>query len=174
MIEETQVSNEELDTSQTPDEELDLDLTDEEEQDADESKAEDKSEDVEALKAKIAELDAKNKQLYARIKKPDKVEKKPTTNSGLTREEAILFAKGYTEDEVILAVKLSKIAGTNPLVSAEDPYFKSVVATRLKKEKAEQASLGASGGTNKFAPKSVGKMTEEEHQKYFHEVMSRV
>jgi hypothetical protein len=96
------------------------------------------------------------------------------SNSSLTREEAILFAKGYTDEEVNLANKLAKVNGVSTLVAVEDDYFKSVVEKRQKKEQSARASLGASNGGNKFVPKSVGKMSEEEHAKYFHDVMSKV
>ena len=77
MLDENNISNEEQDTSSNPEPELELDLSDEDIQDADEPKAEG-SEDVNALKAKLAELEHKNKQLYARLKKePEKAEKKP-------------------------------------------------------------------------------------------------
>jgi len=135
--------------------------------------------DVEALKAENEKLKRTNAQLYSRYKevkekKPVEAVKRSNSNSSLTREEAILFAKGYTEEEVNLAVKLAKVNGVNALDAAEDDYFKTVVEKRQKKEQSAKASLGASSGANKFTPKSVGKMPEEEFQKYFHEVMSQV
>jgi hypothetical protein len=173
MLEENNISNEELETSENPDEELDLDLDEDNQDESDESMTEDSSEDVESLKAKLKELEDKNKQLYARVKKTDtKPEaKKSSNNSGLTREEAILFAKGYTEDEVELAVKLAKINEVNPLVAAEDSYFKAKVLERKQKEKSSRASLDASGSTNKFTPKDIGKMSDEEHAKLYYEKM---
>lgn len=169
-IEETQFEEQ---TSQET-EELDLDL----ELDSEEQATTEDEVDVEALKAELAKTKELNTKLYARVKKTEvkkpEATKTSKTNSSLTREEAILFAKGHTEEEVNLANKLAQINGTNPLVAAEDTYFKTVVRARLKKEESAKASLGASNGNNKFTPKDVGEMSDEEHQKLFQETMSRV
>jgi len=128
-------------------------------------------------------LEQKNKELYERAKKAEalakEIKQKPaelknneTQSSSLSREEAILFAKGYTEDEVDLANKLAKVNGINILEAVEDDYLKGKRALRLKKEKSEMASLPASNGTGKFkAEKPVGEMTEAEHKAYFDKVM---
>jgi polyhydroxyalkanoate synthesis regulator phasin len=153
-------------------EELDLEDSsqDEEQDEADDSEAE----DVEALKARVAKLEATNKQLYARTKKGEKTPvtaQKSKSNSSITRDEAILFAKGHTEDEVELANKLAKVNGGSLMEAVNDTYFKSVVASRRKKEVASKASLGASSGSSKYTPVEVGKMTPDEHKAYFHKVM---
>lgn len=95
-----------------------------------------------------------------------------TQPSFLSREEAILFAKGYTEEEVDLANKLAKVNGTSILVAVEDNYLKSLRAERLRKERSEKAALPASNGAGKFkTTKPIGEMTEEEHREYFNKVM---
>lgn len=166
-FEETQVEE----TTSQETEELDLEL-----ETVEQDEAEGEAETVETLKAKLAKTEETNKKLYARLKKP--VQKKPETqsnnNSGLTREEAILFAKGHTEEEVDLANKLAKVNGVSLVKAAEDDYFKSVVNKRLKQEKSDRASLGASNGNSKFVPKDVGTMPRDEHMKLYHEVMSKV
>lgn len=163
-IEETHVEE----TTSQETEELDLDN---EQVEAEGGEAE----DVEALKAELKKTKELNKQLYARTKKgPKKTAKtteKSSDNSGLTREEAILFARGLTEDEVDLASKLAKVNDISIIEATEDPYFKTKVEGRLKKEKSEKASLGASGGSNKFSPKDVGEMSREEHIELFHKIM---
>ncbi len=129
------------------------------------------------------ELERKNKMLYERVKKAEGLNKKSASrtltnlkDTGLTKEEIILYSKGYTDDEVVLAKKLAEVNGTNVLVVAEDDdYFKTKVSERKSKDKSKQASLGAASGGAKYVPeKSVGEMTDEEHQKYFQEVMSNV
>ena len=131
-------------------------------------------EDVEALKSKIKDLEDKNKQLYARTKKPVKKVAPSKSNSSLTREEAILFAKGFNDEEVDLANKLAKVADTNLLVAVEDDYFKSKHNQRLKKEQSENASLGSSNKSGKFQPQNVGEMDKDEHRKLFDDIMSKV
>lgn len=129
--------------------------------------------DAEALRAENEKLKEQNAKLYARVKKPT-AQKPVKDNSSLSREEAILFAKGYTEEEVNLANKLAKVEGISTLVAAEDPYVKGKIEERLKKEKSEKASLGASSGSSKFIPKDIGKMSAEDHAKLYHETMRQV
>lgn len=128
-------------------------------------------------------LEQKNKELYERAKKAEalakEVKNKPETlktnetqSSSLSREEAILFAKGYTEDEVDLANKLAKVNGVNILEAIEDDYLKAKRNERLRKEKSEKASLPASNSVGRVkAEKPIGEMTEEEHKAYFDKVM---
>ena len=129
------------------------------------------------------ELEKKNKMLYERVKKAEGTLKSSSQNTnqklteaGLTKEEVILYSKGYTDEEVQLAKKLAAVEGTNPLVISEsDDYFKSKVSVRKERERSETASLGASTGGNKMKPKkSVGDMTDEEHREYFYKVMNNV
>ena len=128
-------------------------------------------------------LQQKNKELYERAKKAEALAKEvksktiiknnETQPSSLSREEAILFAKGYTEDEVELANKLAKVNGINVLAAVEDDYLKAKRNERLRKEKSEKASLPASNGVGRFkTDKSVGEMTEDEHRDYFNKVMN--
>jgi len=134
-------------------------------------------EDYEALKRTQQRTYEKMKKLEAIAKQARASEPlKKLNDTGLTREEVILYAKGYTDEEVKLALKLSKVEGTNPLVVAEsDDYFKTKVSERQKKEKSALASLPASSGSGRYTPpKPVGEMTEEEHQAYFREVMDNV
>lgn len=134
-------------------------------------------EDYEALKQK-------NKELYERAKKAEalakakrdaelKSNKTNETQSGLTREEAILYAKGYTDEEVELATKLAKVNDTTPLKAIEDEIFKAKVSARLKKEKSEKASLSPSGGAGRIQPdKPTTEMTPEEHKAYAMKLLS--
>jgi hypothetical protein len=149
----------------------------------DEEIVEDSSEETTLTVEDYKKLEQKNKELYERAKKAEalakEVKNKPETlktnetqSSSLSREEAILFAKGYTEDEVDLANKLAKVNGIGILEAIEDDYLKGKRALRLKKEKSEMASLPASNGIGKFkADKPVGEMTEDEHRAYFQKVM---
>lgn len=176
MEDEIQPHDEVLDTQQSieADEELDLEL--DEPADQEPPKAQSGKKRFEDMEKDELVIEAKR---YYAIAKKDKTSPSPKTerpqaNSGLTREEAILFAKGHTEEEVDLANKLAKVNGVSLVKAIEDDYFKSVVNNRLKKEKSDRASLGASNGNSKFVPKDVGKMSRDEHQKLFHEVMSKV
>lgn len=106
------------------------------------------------------------------IKESKPLIKETNEPQSLTREEAILYAKGYTEDEVALAIKLAAINSVTPLKASEDEYFKTVVEKRLSKEKSEKASLGASSGGGRVkSEKPIGEMTREEHEAYYKKVM---
>jgi len=125
------------------------------------------------------ELEKKNKELYERAKKAEALAKvaksKPLTNetpATLTREEAILYAKGYSDEEVDLANKIAKINGTTIIKATEDELFRVKYEQRLKKEKLERASLSPSAGSGRVkADKPQGEMTREEHEAYYRKVM---
>ena len=137
-------------------------------------------------------LAEKNKQLFARAKKAEeeakklreelkaKSEAKTETNkintpsaTTISREEAILFAKGYTEEEVDLANKLSALNGVSLLKATEDEFFQAKVEKRKQGELSKKASLGASTGGGSFqTTKPIEKMSREEHEEYMRKVMA--
>ena len=142
---------------------------------------EEEASNEEETSSESEELSTREKQLLARAKKAEaklkeanaKKPNKSNTESSLTRQEAILYAKGYTDDEVELANKLSKLEDISVLEAIEDPVFKTKYEERIKKEKAEQASLGASTGPGHSKPdKPVKEMTKEEHMNFFNKVVN--
>lgn len=131
-------------------------------------------EDYERIKKENETLKAQKEHWRNKVAKQP-INKLNETQSGLSKDEVILYAKGHTEEEVELAKKLAAISGTSPLKATEDEIFKSKVNSRIKKEKSEQASLPASNTSGKFkTEKPVGKMTKEEHEDYFRKVMAQV
>lgn len=157
----------------TPVEEIPEPITDEVEDVADDIPT---VEDYMKLKREAETLKAQKDHWRKKAEQPKVAQ--PETNKQqndealkLIRDEAILFAKGYTEDEVALAVKVSKLNGVSMLEAISDDYVKAQVNTRLKKEKAEKASLGVSSGTGLKTDKPVGEMTEDEHRKLYDKVM---
>jgi hypothetical protein len=122
-------------------------------------------------------LEKTNKNLFARLKKAEQIAKSAKTNktneqSGLTREEAILFAKGLTEEEIDLASKLAKVNGTTLLKATEDNYFKTKIEERLSKERSIKASLGGSSGSALQPAKPIAEMSRAEHIEYTKKLMS--
>ena len=150
-------------------EELDLDALEAVEQVEEVEEATDAQEEIKKLKEQ-------NTKLYARLKKASKekinetVKTRPN-NSSLTRDEAILFAKGHTDEEVDLAIKLAKVNDVSIHEATTDLIFRAKVQQRQKKEKSAKASLGASSGKSEFAPPDVGKMSRDEHIKLFNDTM---
>lgn len=174
MLYDTTVSNEELETSENPDEELDLEL-DEENQDNNEEPTAEDSEDVDALKAKLAELEHKNKQLYARLKKePEKVVKKPvnkTQSSDITKEEIeIMFLQkdGFTTDEIqmlktIKAGEFSQGKEISLVEASKHTLYESYLQNKKTLEDKEKAKLGASNKGGSYKQKE---MTPDEHKEF--------
>jgi len=167
----------------TNEEELEQDITPEETQNDDEIELEE--EIVEDDQPSVEDLQKQLKTALAqkehfRKKSQEKKETKEEINktntpTTITRQEAILFAKGYTEEEVDLANKISGINGVSLLEAIEDEYVKTKVDSRRQKEKSEKASLNTSSGNAPVkADKPVGDMTREEHEKYFRKVMGGV
>jgi len=76
-----------------------------------------------------------------------------TEQSGLSRAEAILFAKGYSEEEVDKAKKIAKLEGISDLEAIEDDLFKSWKKSNDDRQKSSKAQIGASSGSPKFAEK---------------------
>lgn len=101
---------------------------------------------------------------------------KASESNGLTREEAILFAKGLSQEQVDKAVSIAKLEGVNPLVAAESDYFQFWKTEQEKKAEAENTQLGASRGSAKIKPKKdfdTPGLTPEEHKALWKEKMGR-
>jgi hypothetical protein len=94
-----------------------------------------------------------------------------TNEQSFTREEAILVAQGKTIEEVDLALKISKIKGVPISEAVKDDFFVHTVQTRLDKEMADKAALGASGGSPLKTDKPIEKMTKDEHKEFFEKAM---
>jgi hypothetical protein len=165
-------NEEELETSDESTDESNLDEVEETNEEDDSNTP--SLEDYERIKKENETLKAQKEHWRKKVGKQP-LNKPNETQSGLTKDEVILYAKGHTEDEVELAKKLASLSGISPLKATEDEIFKSKVNSRIKKEKSEQASLPASNASGRFkTEKPVGKMTKEEHQEYFKKVMSQV
>lgn len=170
MLDENNISNEELETSENPDEELELDLQD----DTEETKAE-VSEDVDALKAKLADLEHKNKQLYARLKKePEKAEKKPSysqpvEDSDWKQKIEFITTKGRNldaedVDEVIAYAKGKGISYEEALNSA---VIKAHLKVKQTREKIANATPHSSSKSTVVNGKTWDEMSEDERRKNY-------
>ena len=180
MLDENNISLEEQDTSSNPEPELELDLSDEDIQDIEEPKAEG-SEDVNALKAKLAELEHKNKQLYARLKKePDKVEKKPDNSqpvedSDWKRRIEFITTKGRNldADDIDEVIAYAKGKG----ISYEEALNSQVIKAHLKvkqhREKIANATPPSSSKSTIIDGKTWSEMSEEERRKNYTKMLKK-
>jgi len=67
--------------------------------------------------------------------------------SGLTREEAILFAQGLSEEEVAKAQRIALIEGVSVTEAIKDPIYQAWKTKNEETKKSEQASVGTSTGS---------------------------
>lgn len=147
-----------------------IDSTNDEEQETEES-------EVVTLEDYHKEKAAKDK-LYQRAKKAEQELKalkaqgsKPLINnnsSGLTRDEAILIAKGVPEEVINEANDIAKAKGITLSEAMKTPIVTAFIANLKQVETKEKAQLGSSGSGGKSSKvelsQAVG-MTEEEHRK---------
>jgi len=176
MLDDTTVSNEEQETSEEP--ELDLELEDT--QDIEETKAE-VSEDVNALKAQLAELEHKNKQLYARLKKePEKAEKKPSysqpnEDSDWKQKIEFVTTKGRNLDAEDIDEVIAYAKGKG--ISYEEALNSTVIKAHLKVKQAREKIANAIPSSSPSAVKVNGKtwseMNDQERAKNFDKMMKK-
>lgn len=182
MSEDTNVSNEEQVTSTEPEQdlELDLNLEDENQEDSEGTKAEVPTEDLNALKQRLNELENKNKQLYARLKKTDQ-EKKPQTNSqpdgdlDWKRKIEFITTKGRDLDaedidEVIAYAKGKGIAYDEALNAT---VIKSYLRVKHAKAKVASATPPTSSGHTMVNGKAWSSMNEQERSANFSKMMKK-
>lgn len=101
--------------------------------------------------------------------------KEPAINS-LSREEALLIAKGYDEEALEQLGKIAKITEANLLDAVKDPLFIAWQTKREADQKAEQARLGASKGSAVSSGKvsfTTPNISAEEHKRLWKEAMSK-
>lgn len=128
---------------------------------------------AEAAKYKaIAERKAKQlEKVSTSLKEEETKPKKPNTQEGLSRDEVKLYAMGYQDDEVELAVKLANLNGIPLTEAVKDGYFQAKVQERKQKEISAKAQLGpATGGS--FAPVKEPD-SRDEHQAWYLEEMRK-
>ena len=117
--------------------------------------------------ARAKKAEGKLKEVKTSTKEPDvKVNKTNTEQVGLTREEAIFYAKGGSEDDLELAKKIAKVDNVSILVAMEDDLYKSKIAQREDAEKIKKNQLGSSKGSQTGSgheEKPLKDMTRDEH-----------
>ena len=128
----------------------------------------------------VAKLQEMNKKLYARAKQaeaklkvapkviqPKKDISNATESQFLTREEAILIAKGEDESSLAKLKAISKGQGISLLEAQKDEMFMAWKDKQEVESKSKKAKLGASRSSGSQKPeKSVGEMTRAEHEAY--------
>ena len=132
-------------------------------------KAENQKIRAEKAEAKLKELKEalKDKEDKPSDKKDDN---KPILQTGLSRDEAILFAKGLTEEEVDKASKIAQIEGISLTEATQSEFFEAWKESNEKKAKSEKAQLGTSKGSPKVKEKkdfNSSDVSRDEHKAMF-------
>lgn len=98
---------------------------------------------------------------------PQKEPELKTNNEYLTREEAVLLAKGYDEEDLNRLNLLAKADGKKLTEVVNDEMFVAWKEKKDDKVKAVKAQLGSSKSSTSKSSKSVSEMTPEEHKAYW-------
>ena len=97
-------------------------------------------------------------------------------NNTLSREEAILIAKGRSEDELDLLHTIAKGKGVSLLDAEKNPLFLAYEEKQAEEKKKEDARLGASKGSGYYEAKddfNKPGLTNEEHKELWKKSMSK-
>jgi len=127
-------------------------------------------EDYEALKKQAETLKAqkehwRKKAEQAKELKP--AELKQTNPEYLTREEAVLLAKGYDDEDLVRLNALAKAEGKKLSEVADDEMFIAWKEKKDEKVKAQKAQLGSSKSSSSKTTKPLSEMTRDEHMAYW-------
>jgi hypothetical protein len=172
--------NEDIETSENNEEETSEDTQEETSEDTQEETSEDTQdgdetptlEDFEKAQAKLKELEEKNKQLYARVKKQEAKPLKTKEETLELDENLIRVARlASTLDDDDLEVLKTLNGSINEKL--ENPAFKAYKEAKDKKVRSQKASLGTSTSgqySSKDNPNKPG-LSPEEHRKIVEKMM---
>lgn len=129
----------------------------------------------------VAKLRSENKKLIEIIKRRKEREQssdskpKQTINNtqGLSRDEAILIASGFTTDDLDYLNVVAKGTGLSVNEAKEHPIFEAYLEKINAEKKAKRAKLGASKGSSINKPVVLAGLTPEEHKKIWAEKMGQ-
>ena len=178
MIEEKEVLP--VDPETPEEEQFDDELEDE--LDEGEGAEPEPNETAEQKDARIAKLTERNGKLWARLQRnknkpaPAKTApapKKAETPTGLTRDEGILYSKGFEDDEVEYAQKVATLQGVKLTEAVKDPLFTTWKSNKDADFKKQQAQLGTSKGAKTTIKKSFDTpgLSDEDHKALFKETV---
>lgn len=132
----------------------------------------------------VSKLRSENKKLIEIIKRRKERETQshqsaPTqtinTNQAqpITRDEAVLFAQGYSEEDVDYLNVVAKGTGLSMKEAKEHPIFAAYIEKLDKEKKAKRASLGTSKGSTIQKQVSLAGISTEEHKNIWKEKMGK-
>ena len=119
-----------------------------------------------SLGEKMEQLELKNKQLYARLKKSEKT---PKTNQEQTlpTDEIIFVAQGGTPEELTSVKDYAKLKNISFKDALATPVVKAIREDVKAQAIKEAAQLSTSTGSPNQRKKTTGNMSEDEHKEAF-------
>ena len=122
-------------------------------------------------KARAEALEAKNAQLYARLKKDGAkkegtvTKEKSAPENTLTREEMILIAKGFSEEDLDDVNFIADRYGKSRAEAATSRQFLSMQEARNKEKEAQASSMRSSTGSKVVPVKTFQTATSRDDHK---------
>lgn len=157
-------------------EEEELEISDEIDSGSDDTS----SDELTISKAELNKL--KRKAIAYESLKGKAQESKPDTNTetinnnsanSLTREEAMLIAKGYNEDDLDYLNVVAKGTGMSLKDAQDHPLFTTYLDKINAEKKSRRATMSTSKGATTVKPVDLTNMSAEDHKKYWAEKMAR-
>jgi hypothetical protein len=141
----------------------------------------------EQLKSRLAETEERNRKLWARLQRektkgkpaapaaPAAKPAEPAQPASLTRDEAILIAKGFSDEQL---EKAKKIAAVENIPLTEVPNNDLYISWQTKREtekKEQDAQLSAARGGRRSNKRTFGTagLSDEEHKQMFQEKIGK-
>ena len=126
-----------------------------------------------------------NKKLYARLKKEQEARKaaeeqlknlqsnNQVANQSISREEVILLAKGFSDEDLQMAQGIAKGFGIPLSKAVEHEMFTTYKGKKEAEAKANKAKLGASNSSGSRKDDSVRPgMSDEDHKELWKKIVS--
>jgi len=119
------------------------------------------------LEEKVQELELKNKQLYARVKKAEKPTNKTNQEQTLPTDEIVFIAQGGTQEELTSIKDYAKLKNISFKEALDSNVVKAIREDVKAQAKKEAAQLDPSTGSPTQRKKTTGNMSEDEHKDAF-------
>lgn len=138
----------------------------------------DETEEVENDSEELRKLRSENAKLVEIIKrrKEREAQAKPTQtqtinkpSNSITRDEAVLFAQGFSEEDVDYLNVVAKGTGLPLKEAKEHPIFSAYLEKLESEKRNKKASMGASKGSTIKKPVVMSGLSKEDHLKIWRE-----
>lgn len=126
--------------------------------------------DWQAEAAKWKAIAQRNKRKQANPAQVETEQPIQTNNASFaSREEAYLFAQGYSEEDVDQLSLVAKGTGLSLKEAREHPLFVAYIEKVQAEKRAKKAQMSTSKGSIAKKPVNIAGMTPEEHKAYWAE-----